>query len=245
PTNLHIAAGSVDVTASGSYQNNTLQFDQKANLVNVTLQSQQPNQPPQTLFTNETENIASAGAVAKGETTKITLNTLTASSTNKLFSIEKSGAGPMVVELKNGAIGGNGELKISSDLKRVMDTLAAMGSAPANKDVQLTSGQLASTLRLNQSEKGTDINFDGAIDNLTVKTPQQPIENEKITIALKANTSKDFGTVSVESGAVNSSFARTTIKSAKLNLKGSTFDKLQSASLQILIPDINKTMNVA
>src|SRR5207248_4018577 len=72
PPSLKLAGGSVDASVSGSYLNKTLQFDQKATLNNVTLQSQEAGKPPQTLIANETENIAAARRVATGETAKDT-----------------------------------------------------------------------------------------------------------------------------------------------------------------------------
>src|SRR5437764_11622556 len=91
-------------------------------------------------------------------------------------------------------IAGNGELAISSDLKRLLDALQSFNSAPPpapNAPGQLTSGVFSANLKLAQSDQGGSINLDGGIDNLSVTTAQQPIANEKVAIKLAATTPKD------------------------------------------------------
>ncbi len=251
PPDLRAASGSINVTASGSYVNNTLQFDQKAELRAVTLQKVDANKQVRTLLDNETEDIATAGKVeqsADKQTNTITLNTLSATSSNKLFTVTKPDQQPLIVVMANGAIAGNGSVAISSDLKRVLDALQSFSNAPApapNAPGQLTSGTFNANLKLAQTDKGGTINLDGGIDNLSVTTNSTPIANEKVAINVAATTPPDFSSVAVSSATINSSFAQTTISDTLLQLKGGTFDMLQKASGQVAIPDINKAMTVA
>ena len=55
----------------------------------------------------------------------------------------------------------------------------------------------------------------------------------------------NFSGVSVKSAAVNSSFAQTNIDGAELDLKAAGLAMLRSAKLKVVVPDIQKAMNVA
>ncbi|MEO6437046.1 MAG: hypothetical protein ABIP55_14985, partial [Tepidisphaeraceae bacterium] len=199
---------------------------------------------------NETESIVAAGAIEMppGKTMVATLQQLAVTSSTGLVTVQKGGQGPLVVQIApSGAIGGDGELVITSDLKRVNDVLQAMGgqSAVTTSAGQLTSGNFAATLKLASQEKtGTDIQLDGGIDNLSVTTNAAPIQNEKVTITVRANTPADFSAVNVASAVIDSSFAKTQVTDTELLLGGGTFEMLKRAKIRIDLPDLAKTYAV-
>ncbi len=266
PGTIRAAGGTLSATVTGSYQNNTLVFDQKAQIRNLILQQAttqpgapgQPLPPPVTFLQNENQDITASGKIEQGaDLTTATINALGITSSNQLLTLTKVGNDPMIVRLaKNGGIGGNGQLKLASNLKALNDTVQAMGkSQPAatTSAGQLTSGILDAALTLaSDASAGTNINLDGVITNLSVTTNEKPIQNETVKLALAARTPADFKTISVPTATIDSTFARTRITGTQLVLSGpdpskplSILDRLQSAKIEIAIPDIAKTSAVA
>jgi hypothetical protein len=168
-----------------------------------------------------------------------TFDALAINTSEKLITLNKAGQGPLVVQLKNGAVGGNGELAVSSDLKRLDNVLKIFGS-------QLQTGVFAATVKLaGQPNAPTSIQLDGGIDKLSILTNEAPLQNEKVTLTVKANTPADFTSIAVDSAVINSSFAKTTITETRVKLGGGPLSMVEKAKVQIAIPDINKTMAVA
>jgi hypothetical protein len=261
PGQIRAAAGSLSATISGSYLNDTLNFDQKAQIRGLALQKIATGTAPQNLLSGENEDIITAGTIVRGSSapadataaqasappTKVTLTSLSASSSGNLFDIRKSADEPLVVILKNGAFSGNGQVLLSSNLKRVMDTLQAMSSSPEASPSpagQLTSGELNATLKLATGDTGSNIHLDGAIDNLGVTTRTQPIQNQKVTLSLSATAPPDMQTLNVSSAIVGSEFAKASVSDMLLNLKAHSLEMLQKAKVQIAVPDLNKTYAV-
>ncbi|HYO09095.1 MAG TPA: hypothetical protein VER17_08985, partial [Tepidisphaeraceae bacterium] len=264
PGEIRAASGSLATTVVGSYQNDTVAFDHKTQLRNVTLQhaATQPAAPggalppPRTFLQDENTDVNAAGSVALGDVMTATINALSVTSSNQLVTVNKVGDQPMVLRMKGSAIGGNGELRIASNLKAVNDAVQAMGgAAPVQTSAgQLTSGLLDATLKLvTDAQNATDITLNGAVNSLSVTTNQQPIQNESVRIALSARTPADFSAVQNVTATIDSSFARTRVTDTNLKLTTGgdnaqpvgTFDMLQSAKVEIAIPDIGRAMAVA
>ncbi len=164
PPGFKASSGTINATITGSCVNRLMQFDEKAQIQNVTLQAVDKQNVAHSVITGESEDIAVAGTFqATPDKTKATINLtgLSASSSNKLFNIAKSPEQPLEITLhdsgKTTAIAGNGQLTVTSDLKGVMDLVQSLSNTatPApGAPGQLTSGNFSATLKLAQTDQG-------------------------------------------------------------------------------------------
>ena len=148
---------------------------------------------------------------------------------------------------KDGTPRGNGAVAISADLKRLNDLAQAFGGQVVTPDQpQLASGLFNGTVTLAKADRPqTNIDFNGELTQVTVTKPQQQgnaLENEKVTIALKAVVPDDLkGTNPVTAdGTINSSFAETKLSEVRVLPGGGTWDMVQSAKLTARVPDLPK-----
>ncbi len=208
------------------------------------------------LLKDENLSLSMNGRASMPKNAPITadLSDLAVTSSSNLITVKKAGDKNISVALApNGGIAGNGVIQIVSDLKRLNDLAQAFAARPASagRDTatagELTSGILDTTLTLDHPEqqKHTTITLAGAINNLSVTTNEQPIANEKVTIALSAVSPDDFSSLTVSKGAINSSFANTTLGETVVDLKATNiFDKLLKANLEVAVPDLPRLYSV-
>src|SRR5262249_47351159 len=117
-----------------------------------------------------------AGSVSTGDVLKAHFTALEFKSKNNLFNISKSD-GPLDVALGTG-IQGNGEIKLSADVRRLMD----VAGQPKSGSGRIDKGDFDGTLKFATDQtKGTDIGLDGRVKNLNVQTTGKPLVNETIT----------------------------------------------------------------
>jgi hypothetical protein len=190
---------------------------------------------PQDMNLNGNLTVAASGSY-KDDTA--TFDNLSVDTSDKLITLKK-GAAPLVVSNKKDGVAANGELAIGSDLKKLDNVLKAFGQ-------QLQSGVFNATVKLaSQPKQPTTIDLAGGVTNLTVTTNQQPIQNEKIALSVKASASPEFDVLNVASVVVDSAFAKTTVSDTIVRLNGDgVFDMLQQLKAQIAVPDLAKTYAV-
>ena len=179
---------------------------------------------------------ASAAGSYKDDTA--TFDALAVDTSQKYITLKK-GAAPLVVQMKDAGVAGNGELSLASNLKSVVDLLG-------QSDQQLRGGTFSANVKLaSQPNAPSTIALDGGVENLAIATNDKPIQNEKVALTVRANTPADFSAVNVESVVVDSSFARTTISETQIKLDADgVFDMIQRAKAQIAIPDLGRTYAV-
>src|SRR6185295_7327429 len=181
--NLVVRDGKLSMKTAGSYDGKTLVLAEPlvVTLPGVTILRN--NQP---VLSGETIQVNMNGTVSTVDGISANFSELSATSSSNLFTVHKSGEGPLAFALdsKTGAFRGNGTMTISSDLKRVSDVARAFGGAvaatPQNGSAgELRSGRLDATIRLAKADKPeTSINLDGNVTDLSITTNTTPIKNE-------------------------------------------------------------------
>ncbi|HEX8524960.1 MAG TPA: hypothetical protein VF669_22105 [Tepidisphaeraceae bacterium] len=243
--------GSLSTNLAANYDGTTVTFTKPVAvaLQNLTL-AKVENGQPRVVLNNETLGVGLAGKASMPKDQPITadLSDLSVTSSSNLINIKKAGDKNINVALApSGAIRGNGVLQITSDLKRLNDLSQSFSARPVSAAGRgagdLTSGSLNTTLTLDhpENQKATNITLAGTIDNLSVTTNTQPIQNEKVAINLSAVSPDDLSAVTVNKSTINSSFANTTINDTELKLNATNvFDKLSKANIDIAAPDLSR-----
>jgi hypothetical protein len=205
------------------------------------------NGQPRVVLNNETINVRVNGkaSMPKGGPTSADLSDLAVTSSSNLINVSKGDDRNITVTLpKAGGFSGNGTLKIASDLKRLNDLAQSFSSArPASAGRenagQLTSGILDATVKLDHpvQQKATTLALDGTINNLSVTTNAEPIQNEKVTISLSAVSPDDLTKekLTISKCLIDSTFARTTLGETVVDLNATNaLDKLVKSDLDIV-----------
>ncbi len=170
---------------------------------------------------DRTVRVNVAGAFDLGETFAAKLSQLEIVEDRKLFNVATEG-GDFVVRIPpGGTVQGSGAIVMTADLVGVNQLLAAFGSPLIEKQpdgsMELQSGRLGARLTLSANEKQT--NIDGAVDvnELTLTTAGEPIQNETIQTVLKLTSPADG---SAMSGSVNlvSSFVKGAAENLQIQL---------------------------
>ncbi len=238
---IRINSGALYAQVAGKFENDTVTLTKP---LGVSLPNLQVAKAGRTVITREDITATINGAFGVGKTTRANLSTLDFRAKSNLFSISKSGEAPIDVTLANGGVSGNGAIAINADLKRLNDIAQAfsaeVSAKPASNEAgELKSGKFDGVLKLAHAQgKGTDINFDGSVSDVTITTSGKPLQNEQIKLAAAANSPDDLSGVSVSNASLESRFATAKVSNAKLKLDGGTWELVQSANVDAQVPDV-------
>lgn len=244
---LRFEGGQLLARGAGTYTANGVTFeDLQVNPVGVAL-SKDVDGHRRPLLENFTVKIDTTGQLNLADGMDVQLAHLTVDSLD-LLHIQKAGDADLIVKIpKGGSIQPSGKLQIAANLGKLNAMLQKMSAGEVvaqGRTGELHSGNLAGIVDVAGHGSQLALSADLEITNLGVTTPSKPIENEKVALAFKGSTDRDFATVMADSLTVNSSFANATVTDAGLRLKGPNdqpvpmLERVQKAQVSLDVADL-------
>lgn len=233
-------------TAALDYKN----FTASLTAAGITVASKDASAAP--ILDNETINADLNGDISlpTGEGPRsVNLISLNVKSSSDLFGLltDPKTPGGLTISDEKGVLKAQGAVAVNADLKKLDDlaqrfvaSSATPTTAPAVASGQLQSGVLNGVLKLSHGDQPqTEINFDGAITELSITTAQQPISNETIKLTAHAISPDDHSAIKADA-LLESHFATVNLTNASLNptAAAGVWDVLQQADVTLNVPDL-------
>ena len=256
---LNFTQGTIDAKGVGSYDGATATFTSfNVATQGVTLRREAPNRQPVSVLTNYNATINLAGSVRNDDRgLDARFATLNWADTQKIFSINKTGNGDLLVQMSDEGRKINGQVQLAANLKTLNDILRAAGDRPVEavaktRAGELRQGELAGTLTFAPAEQNqTLLTGDLAVSRLSVTTNEKPIENEQVTLSLRVRANDALSSVSAQQVNVKSSFVNATVKDTELRLAGATpeayvspLDVVQKGALTWNVTDLPRAVSI-
>ena len=240
---LTFEGGTLSVTGTGSYDGETVRFDNRIALRDVSLlktppppagsDPQAPPAEPKTILAGYAAPLEVAGTYTTDAagTSRLTLNKLNVSGSHnggkQLLALGKSADRDIVLTLAPDGTLPSGALDLSADLKEINDLLGALSAgeeqvaAETKAGTQLVSGKLAGRVEFAPVEnRQFRVASNLKVTNLTATGPGgEAVRDEQIVLVLQARPAQDFSSVQVQRLTANGRLIKLDVPEADLLLK--------------------------
>jgi hypothetical protein len=245
---ISFPSGAISLSASGSFDAAGVKLKSLKVAANgVTYQRQKLP-----ILSNYTATVDLAGAMGRDEKgMEIRLSSFAYADSAGLLKLDKLGDQDLVVTLLKEGLSANGKLKLDANLKELSDLAQRVSGKPIEltlvdgrkKPGQLLSGRLAGTLEFARGGGQSSLVGDLALSNLGVTTFQKDIENERVTLILRASAKDDFSAFTIGQADLRSAFMNVILSDAKIQLSNEgkpvpSLEMVQQARLFLDIPDV-------